>query len=210
MPADPGPTPPEPVVPGVVPPAGAPPSAPEPDEKDWTWVLDAACPECGYDARAVAAAQVPALIRANAAAWVDALGGPDVRNRPEPTVWSVLEYACHVRDVNLLFDERATRMLTEDDPLFANWDQDATAIEQRYDLQDPRHVARQVVDAAEAVAARYAGVSGEAWQRPGRRSNGSVFTVDTLARYHVHDVVHHLWDVQRSRAAGGAAAESGS
>ena len=33
------------------------------------------------------------------------------------------------------------------------------------------------------------------WDRPGRRSNGSVFTVDTLARYHLHDVEHHLHDV---------------
>ena len=33
------------------------------------------------------------------------------------------------------------------------------------------------------------------WQRTGRRSNGSAFTVETLGRYHLHDVVHHLWDV---------------
>ena len=28
------------------------------------------------------------------------------------------------------------------------------------------------------------------------RSNGTVFTVETLGRYHLHDVVHHLWDVR--------------
>ena len=31
--------------------------------------------------------------------------------------------------------------------------------------------------------------------RPGRRSNGSVFTVETLGRYFLHDVLHHLHDV---------------
>lgn len=31
--------------------------------------------------------------------------------------------------------------------------------------------------------------------RPGRRSNGSVFTVRTLGQYFLHDVVHHLHDV---------------
>jgi hypothetical protein len=41
----------------------------------------------------------------------------------------------------------------------------------------------------------YASVSGEQWQRAGRRSNGSQFTVETIGRYHLHDVVHHLWDV---------------
>ena len=33
------------------------------------------------------------------------------------------------------------------------------------------------------------------WDRTGRRSNGSVFTVRTLAAYFLHDVEHHLHDV---------------
>jgi hypothetical protein len=38
-------------------------------------------------------------------------------------------------------------------------------------------------------------VVGAAWDRPGLRSNGSRFTVASLGRYHLHDVVHHLRDV---------------
>jgi hypothetical protein len=49
--------------------------------------------------------------------------------------------------------------------------------------------------AAEDVAGLYAAVRDVQWDRPGRRSNGSVFTVDTLARYHLHDIEHHLVDV---------------
>ncbi len=49
--------------------------------------------------------------------------------------------------------------------------------------------------AAGAVAERYDAVAGVAWQRPGRRSNGSVFTIESLGRYRLHDVVHHRWDV---------------
>ena len=36
---------------------------------------------------------------------------------------------------------------------------------------------------------------GAAWDRDGVRSGGSRFTVASLGRYHLHDVVHHLWDV---------------
>ena len=35
----------------------------------------------------------------------------------------------------------------------------------------------------------------DAWQRGGTRSNGDRFTVDSLARYHLHDLVHHAHDV---------------
>ena len=130
-----------------------PPPPIEPDGKDWTWVLERACPECGFDATRVRAADLTGLIEENSAGWRAALTMPGVRIRPEADVWSALEYACHVRDVHRLFDERVHLMLDQDDPLFANWDQDETALADRYDLQDPATVAAELTAAAEAVAA---------------------------------------------------------
>ncbi len=136
------------------------------------------------------------MVRVNAAAWRQVLAaGEATRQRPAPGVWSPLEYACHVRDVFSLFDARLTRMLAEDDPLFDNWDQDATAEQERYREQDPATVSGQLSKAAEAVAASFEAVDGEQWQRPGRRSDGAHFTVETFSRYFVHDVVHHVHDV---------------
>ena len=89
-------------------------------------------------------------------------------------------------------------MLDEHDPLFANWDQDATAVDAKYADQDPDVVSTQLVVAAERLADAFDSVVGEQWQRPGRRSDGSVFTVDTFARYLIHDPVHHLRDVAPS------------
>ena len=45
------------------------------------------------------------------------------------------------------------------------------------------------------IAGVYAGVAREGRQRRGTRSNGDVFTVESLGSYHLHDVVHHLHDV---------------
>jgi hypothetical protein len=42
-------------------------------------------------------------------------------------------------------------------------------------------------------------VAGAQWARPGHRSNGSVFTVDTFARYFLHDLAHHAWDITSKR-----------
>jgi len=47
------------------------------------------------------------------------------------------------------------------------------------------------------VAGLYATVTEASKDRRGRRSDGSEFTVETLGQYHLHDVVHHLWDVAR-------------
>lgn len=177
----------------------SPPASPPviaPDTKDWTWVLDRACAECGLDTRGLGPADVAARIRADAPVWAALLAGPGVTERPRPEVWSPTEYACHVRDVHALFADRAQRMLTEDDPAFANWDQDETAVADRYDQQDPADVGPALVTAAAAVADLYDSVGDADLDRPGVRTNGDRFTVATLARYHLHDVVHHLWDVR--------------
>jgi hypothetical protein len=167
-----------------------------PDDKDWTWVLERICPECGFDARSIDARKVGSLIRANARSWVVVLGGADtaVRARPEPDRWSILEYGAHVRDVYVLFLQRLEMMLETEDPLFPNWDQDATAVEARYDLQDPQQVAVELRLAADALADAFEAVEDGEWTRPGRRSDGASFTVDSFARYLIHDPVHHLWD----------------
>jgi hypothetical protein len=167
-----------------------------PDTKDWTWVLSRPCPDCGLDASAVAGADVGAMTRANAAAWQQVLQRPDVRDRPAPGVWSPLEYACHVRDVHRRFDGRLAQMLTEDDPLWENWDQDETAVRGRYGEQQPATVARELAEAAGVVASRFDAVTGPQWERTARRSDGASFTTLSFGRYFVHDWVHHLHDVE--------------
>ena len=167
----------------------------EPDTKDWTWVVDRPCPECGFDPAGVAPEQLVDLLHENTRGWFGLLADADYAVRPAPHVWSRLEYACHVRDVHRIFAERVRLMLDRDDPEFDNWDQDATAAAYDYALQDPAEVGTELVERAAEAAAVYASVTGDQWQRPGTRSNGSVFTVETLAQYFVHDVVHHLHDV---------------
>jgi hypothetical protein len=173
-----------------------------PDDKDWTWVLHRPCDECGFDASTISGPDVPALIRADAAAWQQLLAqGAIGSGRGQPDRWSTLEYACHVRDVYERYDARFVLMLTEDDPLFPNWDQDATAIEDRYDEQDPTAVVTALATGAEHLASRLESLTAEEWERPGRRSDGASFTVDTISRYLVHDPIHHEWDVTRATTA---------
>lgn len=166
-----------------------------PDTKNWTWVLERPCPECGFNADAVTHERVGEMIRDNAAAWPTILARADVRVRPRDDLWSPLEYACHVRDVFRICDGRLALMLAEDDPTFPNWDQDVTAADDDYAAQDPARVAEEIAEAAARFADRYDTVSADQWSRPALRSDGSRFTVDSFARYVIHDPMHHLVDV---------------
>ena len=156
----------------------APPPA-EVDDKDWTWVLDRACPDCGADVGQLTITEVAALNRSNAEDWVDVLSNRDnVTIRPSPDVWSPLEYGAHVRDVFRLFLERLELMLTENDPMFANWNPNVTQEAERYDLQDPATVAAELSEAANAIADRFEGLSPEQLERTGRRSDGASFSAE--------------------------------
>lgn len=182
-----------------------------PDTKDWTWVLWRRCEECGFDARTFPREQVGALLRDSAATWQVVLTErSDASERPRPDKWSTVEYACHVRDVFQLYTYRLDLMLTQDDPEFRNWDQDEAAVAGNYHEQDPVTVAAEIGPAAEALAAAFDAVHDDQWERPSRRSDGATFTVETFARYFIHDPIHHLYDIgeqDQATAEGGMADE---
>jgi hypothetical protein len=169
-----------------------------PDTKNWTWVIEKPCPECGFDASTFAPVDVASLIRQNATGWPAVLERDDVRVRPNDSTWSALEYSAHVRDVYRLYLYRLGLMLDQEDPLFPNWDQDETAVADKYNEQDPAVVSDELQSAAAALADAFDRVEGDQWDRPGRRSDGQAFTVSSFATYMVHDPIHHLHDVNGS------------
>jgi hypothetical protein len=168
-----------------------------PDTKDWTWVLERPCTECGFDPAALPRDSFAQAVRDSASTWTLVLARDGVATRANENRWSELEYACHVRDVYRVMDGRLASMLSDDDPLFQNWDQDETAIIERYDKQDPATVSTELSLGAAQFAQRIDTIGPSEWLRPGTRSNGSRFTVETLVRYGLHDLLHHQWDVSR-------------
>lgn len=186
-----------------------------PDTKDWTWVLERACAECGFDPEATNYEAVPGLVRDSATRFAAVLERPDAEVRPDESTWSPVEYAAHVRDVCRIMTHRLdiarsaapvpgpsiggydTAVEVEDGiPMFANWDQDITATLENYAAQQRAAVAAELAAAAETAARAFESVPPIDRTRVARRSNGSQFTVDTLARYFLHDVVHHVHDVR--------------
>jgi len=128
--------------------------------------------------------------------WRSALARADAVTRPAPQVWSTVEYGCHVRDVHAVFGARIRLMLDQHNPLFDNWNQDETARAGRYWEATPAAVTSELSASAGRAAAVFEGLNSAQWARKGRRSNGSEFTVESLGKSYLHDVLHHLYDVR--------------
>ncbi|EGD56400.1 hypothetical protein SCNU_02567 [Gordonia neofelifaecis NRRL B-59395] len=158
-------------------------------------MIEKPCNACGFDPARVRHEDIAARIAASVDGWAERLARPDVRSRPDDHTWSPLEYACHVRDVHGVMTERLDAMLRTQPVCFADWDQDAAAVEADYAAQNPDDVVEQLTAAATGFAELYRLVGDADWGREGLRGNGSIFTVETLAYYAVHDLEHHRVDV---------------
>lgn len=171
-------------------------TAPEPgmpDSRDWTTVLASGCPECGYrlhDPTTTGHRLASALDR-----WLAVLRRSDVARRPAPRVWSPLEYAGHCRDLVEVLGQRVAVMLDEEEPTFADFDGEAAVRDHEYWGIETAELAHRMEEATAGTRRLLGRVGPGDWERAGRRGDGYVFTIGTLCRYIVHDVEHHLVDV---------------
>jgi DinB family protein len=124
---------------------------------------------------------------------------PTVARRPDPDTWSILEYGCHVRDVLLVQRERVLLALRVDEPTVVAMGRDERVAADGYSDQRPADVARQIGDAALMFTGVLARLDDQSWQRtmiygyPQRASR----SVAWVAVHSLHELVHHLGDVQR-------------
>jgi hypothetical protein len=126
-------------------------------------------------------------------------GSPTVRIRPAAEVWSPLGYGCHMRDVALMQRDRLYVALVEDEPSFKPMYREQRVAFDRYDDQNPIAVADQLVMGIDLFAHALEGLDAEQWLRPLVYGfpDPSVRTVEWMAHHTLHEVVHHLVDVDR-------------
>ena len=135
-----------------------------------------------------------------------------IRTRPEPRVWSALEYACHIRDVFLVQHERVYLTLVEECPNLAPMHREERASLARYSSEEPDDVGRELKVAAEMLAWAFEGLDQAQWQRrcicnfPEARERNVLW----LGRHAVHEAEHHLRDVDAALRAAAALSRSAS
>jgi len=160
------------------------------------------CAACGFDGSRYDDASLLHALRALGPRWRSLLteAGPELRGRPEPQVWSALEYAAHSRDITALHVFGVEQALTLDEPSFPSVDGDLVdAAAANYGGEDPR----AVVDALEEHSTRLAELADDAG--PPRWSRGLTIGADRsdvrrLLEHALHDSLHHVDDVERGLA----------
>ncbi|NYV73913.1 DinB family protein [Streptomyces sp. UH6] len=159
------------------------------------------CTECGFVHDLALAPTVAASARDCADAYAELLSGEPsrLRRRPDPAVWSPLEYACHVRDVLLVQRERVLAARRSDTPVAEAMGRDERVEHDGYLRQRPADVARQLRDAALMFADVLDLLPPSDWDRrlvyvyPEREER----TLRWLAVHTLHELRHHLLDMRR-------------
>jgi hypothetical protein len=165
------------------------------------------CEQCDFAYDELARDAIVVALRQVAERYIERLapapGAPDVahelrlRAHPIAGVWSALEYACHVRDVLVVELDRIEQAQAEDQPEFVPMGRDERVERDRYNEQEPATVARQITAAAGALATYLDVLDDRGWDRTGIYGypTRQARTVTWMADHTVHELVHHLQDI---------------
>jgi hypothetical protein len=161
--------------------------------------LAEACQGCGF-IYARGRAENLAWLKSDATTFVAQLQTYDdeaVRRRPEPVVWSPLEYACHVRDVLRIQTERVAQAQREDHPTYTPMGREERVVDDRYNEQDPAVVASELLAAAEAFIALLESLDDAGWARTGVYNYPTPESrdMDWMAAHTDHELYHHRLDI---------------
>lgn len=165
------------------------------------------CEECGWNAGTVttenAAETVRDLGRRYRAPLTRLLPSDPadvLRQRPDGTTWSALEYAAHVRDVIALWGGALHKLLTDDRPVIARPDPsiaDEAAAAGDYNNLDPATTADELAANADRMARKIAVINADQWDRVIVLGDEEM-TAMAVVRKVAHEGAHHLLDIGRA------------
>ena len=156
------------------------------------------CPGCdmsyattGIPAALAALEQIPDQVRAAALAVPEAVR----RTRPEPHIWCVVEYACHVRDVYATYTVRLHRTRTELRPSLEPMLNDLRARRFRYARRDLAAVLDELADNVQGFRDEISRTADAEWHRVAARLPHEVRSARWLVRQALHEGRHHIRDI---------------
>jgi hypothetical protein len=163
--------------------------------------MSPACAECGLDTELLTIDDAADIIGACGpqyrAAFAVAQGDRErVRAKPDPDVWSLLEYVVHVRESVRYHGALTNRALKEDRPHFEVPNPDAIAQNQGYNDADLDEALDSLEQQTTRLATRVRSLDEHDLDRVVVRG-GDEITLRFMIRNAAHECHHHLQDVRR-------------
>ena len=128
-----------------------------------------------------------------------------LRRKPAPEKWSMLEIACHLRDVEQLFVERYAKMANHDRPALRMMNQDEVAVALKYNEDDPAAAIRDFRALRTETISLLSALASQSWQRIGLHPKRGDFTIAGQADVHVKHDANHLNQIRTLRERFGVA-----
>jgi uncharacterized damage-inducible protein DinB len=112
--------------------------------------------------------------------------------RPADGKWSIVENVCHMRDIELVFVERFTKMAFSERPAFWMLDNDRTASVRKYAESDVRGVAKTFKELRQDTLRLLSSLPGVAWKRSGLHPKRGEIDIQGLAEHLANHDDKHL------------------
>jgi hypothetical protein len=115
-----------------------------------------------------------------------------LRRKPAPEKWSMLEIACHLRDVEQLFVDRYGKIANHDRPPLRMINQDELAARLRYNGDDPAVVLREFRELRQETVVLLGALAYQSWQRVGVHPKRGDFSIAAHAEMQAGHDANHL------------------
>jgi len=122
-----------------------------------------------------------------------------LRCKPAPEKWSMLEIACHLRDVEAFFVERYGKLASHDRPQLRTIKQDELAVKLRYNEDDPAGALREFQRLRGESVDLLSALSHRSWQRGGIHPTRGTVTIAWTAEHAVEHDANHLSQIRGLR-----------
>ena len=137
----------------------------------------------------------PVVLRA----LVDGVDDAQLRRRPAPGEWAIIEVVGHLADTEERALARVRRILAEEDPELEPFDQEALAEERHYLALDLEEELARLDELRRQHLAELEALDGSGWERTGRHGEHGVMSVELYETHVAAEEVDHLAQLARLR-----------
>ena len=124
------------------------------------------------------------------ASLVESVPARDLKRRPAPNKWSAHEHACHLAVMEPMWQARAKRIVTEDNPEIISYEPDDDDPDRLLGMDLKTALDQFAMDRARLVGGLRS-LPASAWDRPARHTSHARYSLFLMCRHIVlHDSLH--------------------